>query len=162
MHRDLPIHARSGIVVVAIAVALGGWLPAHADERMPATTEAAECDPLDTRLCFLPYPSNFFTVPDDRTATGIRVNLPAAGAPVNAEGVPIDMSEWNRNDGFSPNTTILTHVPGLDAAASGLPSWTDLESSLGPDAPVVDRRSRHDGARRALGRARQPRRRCPR
>ena len=137
MHRDLPIHARSGIVVVAIAAGDRRLAPCARRRAEPATTEAAECDPLDTRLCFLPYPSNFFTVPDDRTATGIRVNLPAAGAPVNAEGVPIDMSEWNRNDGFSPNTTILTHVPGLDAAASGLPSWTDLESSLGPDAPVV-------------------------
>ena len=138
MHRDLPIRARSGIVVVAVAMALGGWLPAHADEAAPETSvPAPECDPLDTRLCFLPYPSNFFTVPDERTATGIRVNLPVAGAPLNAEGVPIDVSEWNRNDGFSPNTTILTHVRGLDAAASGLPSWTDLESSLGPDAPVV-------------------------
>jgi hypothetical protein len=103
-------------------MAFGGWLPAHADESTPEmSVPAPECDPLDTRLCFLPFPSNFFTVPDERSATGIRVNLPVAGAPVNAEGVPIDVGEWNRNDGFSPNTTILTHVPGLDAAASGLP-----------------------------------------
>ena len=97
----------------------------------------AGCDPLDTRHCLLPYPSNLFTVGDDYTATGLRVNFPAAGAPVNANGVPIDLAEWNRNDGFSPNSTILTFVPGLDAEASNLPSWTDLGGSLADDATVV-------------------------
>ena len=138
MNRDIPRRRRLGIVVATLAAAIGGWLPAHADDPAPTTTgPTADCDPLDTRLCFLPFPSNFFTVPDGRSATGLRVNLPGAGAPVNADGVPIDMGEWNRNDGFSPNTTILTHVAGLDEAASGLPSWTDLGASLAPDAPVV-------------------------
>jgi hypothetical protein len=66
-----------------------------------------------------------------------RVAFPAAGAPVNAQGVAVDVSEWNRADGFSPNTTILTYVPGLDAAASKLPPWTDLEASLSDIATVV-------------------------
>ncbi|HWL42162.1 MAG TPA: hypothetical protein VNQ73_04395 [Ilumatobacter sp.] len=95
------------------------------------------CDTLDTRHCFLPYPSNFFTVGDDYTDTGLRVRYPTELAPTNASGVPIDMAEWNRNDGFSPNSTILTFVPGLDAAASNLPSWTDLGASLDDDATVV-------------------------
>lgn len=95
------------------------------------------CDPLDTRECYLPYPSNAHTVPDEGTVTGLRVNLPLAGAPVNAQGVAIDPAEWNRNDGFSPNSTILTRVANLDAAASKLPAWTDIARSLEDSAPVV-------------------------
>ena len=52
-------------------------------------------------------------------------------------GVAIDPAEWNRNDGFSPNTPILTYVDGVDPAGSALPSWTDLGASLADDSPVV-------------------------
>jgi len=92
--------------------------------------EPEGCDPLDTRSCLLPFPSNAYR-------TSGRVALPSAGMPANASGVAIDPAEWNRNDGFSPNTPILTFVSGLDAEASSLPSWTDLESSLADDATVV-------------------------
>ena len=34
--------------------------------------------------------------------------------PRNREGKPIDPTEWNRNDGFSPGSDVLTFVPGLD------------------------------------------------
>ena len=97
----------------------------------------AGCDPLDERHCLLPFPSNHFTVADDSTATGRRVAFPADAMPVNSSGVAIDASEWNRNDGFSPNTSILVHVPDLDPLASALPSWTDLDSSLTDDASIV-------------------------
>ena len=127
----------------ALATAAPTSVAGPADPDTLAAIEAAVgaspagCDPLDARHCFLPYPSNRFTVADDYTPTGLRVHFPADGAPANAAGVPIDMAEWNRNDGFSPNSTILTFVPGLDPAASSLPSWTDLGASLDPDANVV-------------------------
>ena len=93
-------------------------------------TQPSGCDPLDARQCLLPFPSNAYR-------TDGRVALPLAGMPVNEGGVAIDPTEWNRNDGFSPNTAILTHIEGLDADASRLPRWTDLESSLADDASVV-------------------------
>jgi hypothetical protein len=108
----------------------------EADPETVAAIEAAlsgapdGCDPLDTRHCLLPFPSNAYR------ADG-RVALPAEGMPVNADGVGIDPTEWNRNDGFSPNTPILTYVEGLDAEATDLPTWTDLEASLADDATVV-------------------------
>ena len=83
------------------------------------------CDPTDTRHCYLPYPTDRMTASDPTAATGRRVALPG-GQLANADGVTLDVAEWNRNTGFSPNSTILTFVPGLDAAASRLPSWTDL------------------------------------
>ncbi|MEX0847667.1 MAG: hypothetical protein WD023_07795 [Ilumatobacteraceae bacterium] len=97
-------------------------------EQLDASPDG--CEPLDTRQCLLPFPSNAYRADD-------RVAFPAVGMPANASGIGIDPAEWNRNDGFSPNTPILTHVTGLDAAASNLPSWTDLEASLADDATVV-------------------------
>ncbi|MEZ5256185.1 MAG: hypothetical protein R2705_04650 [Ilumatobacteraceae bacterium] len=57
--------------------------------------------------------------------------------PANTSGTPIDPTEWNRNDGFSPNSPLLVFVPGLDVAASGLPSWTDPSTARSPQSPVV-------------------------
>lgn len=95
------------------------------------------CDVLDARDCLLPFPSDFFTVADSTTATGRRVKFDAAAMPKNKDGKAIDPSEWNRNDGFSPGTPIMTFVPGLDAAASRLAPVTDIGSSLDPNAPIV-------------------------
>ncbi len=92
--------------------------------------EAAGCDPLDERSCLLPFPSNAYR-------SDGRVAFPADGMPVNAAGVAIDPSEWNRNDGFSPNAPMLTFIAGLDPEASALPPWTDLQRSLDDDATVV-------------------------
>ncbi len=98
---------------------------------------APGCDPLDMRQCLLPFPSNHFLTDDPTTDTGRRVAFPEGSAPANADGTWVELTEWNRNDGFSPNTPILTYVPGLDAEASNLPPWTDLEASLADDTPVV-------------------------
>ncbi len=117
--------------------------PAEADATMLASIQSAidgapaGCDPLDTKRCLLPFPSDTYTVSDDATDTGLRVALPAEGLPANVDGVGIDPTEWNRNDGFSPSTPLLTFVPDLDPVASNLPSWTDIGSSLAKDSPVV-------------------------
>ncbi|MGD9705924.1 MAG: hypothetical protein AB7Q42_22770 [Acidimicrobiia bacterium] len=95
------------------------------------------CDLLDTQRCLLPFPSNFFTTVDATSDTGRRIAITPAAMPANASGVGIAPSEWNRNDGFSPNSSLLTYVPGLDAAESALPSFTDPEASLADDSPVV-------------------------
>ena len=98
------------------------------------------CDELDPRSCLLPFPNDRFTVADDTTATGRRVELDLISMPRDVAGKPVDPTEWNRNDGFSPSTPILTYVPGLDLAATWgtkAPVITDLARSLRDDAPVV-------------------------
>ncbi|MFM2078847.1 MAG: hypothetical protein RJA49_2737 [Actinomycetota bacterium] len=97
----------------------------------------AGCDPLDTTRCLLPFPSNAYSTADAASDTGLRVALPKDGMPANVDGLAIDPTEWNRNDGFSPNTPMLTYVPRLDAMKSALPSWTDIGSSLADTSPVV-------------------------
>ena len=127
--------------------------PATTIEAAPAPTDAdaatlaavetalaagpAGCDPLDTKRCLLPFPSNAYTTSDTATDTGVRVNMPEGALATNSAGVAIDLSEWNRNDGFSPNTPLLAYVPGVDATASNLPKWTDIGASLADDATVV-------------------------
>ncbi|MCY7297690.1 MAG: hypothetical protein LH616_00570 [Ilumatobacteraceae bacterium] len=63
--------------------------------------------------------------------------MPVGALAANASGVDIDLTEWNRNDGFSPNTPLLAFLPGLDATASNLPTWTDIGASLAGNATVV-------------------------
>ncbi|MTV25095.1 S-layer homology domain-containing protein [Nitriliruptoraceae bacterium ZYF776] len=114
------------------------------------------CEVLDEAACLLPFPSDRFTVAAD-TPTGRQVALPAEGMPVS-EGLPIpisedvtlpaigetaiDPTEWNRNDGFSPGTPILVHVPGVDLQETfGLDAGVQVVDrpavSLAADAPIV-------------------------
>ena len=62
----------------------------------------------------LPWPNDALTKRDKTTDTGRRLNLPKAGMPRNKDGVPIDPTDMNRADGFSPGSMILVKVPGLD------------------------------------------------
>lgn len=120
-------------VAPALCLALLPATPAPAT----ATASAAGCDPVDPAACLLPFPNDWFTTADDRTATGLRVNLPLAGMPRNVLGIPVDPREWNRNDGFSPGSMLLTQVPGLDLARTGAAPVTDIGRSLAADAPIV-------------------------
>jgi hypothetical protein len=65
-------------------------------------------------VCLQPWPNDYFTVADQSTDTRKRVNLDIDSTPRNQAGKPIDPTEWNRNDGFSPGQEIVTRVPGLD------------------------------------------------
>jgi hypothetical protein len=105
------------------------------DEALGASP--AGCDPLDTRACLLPFPSDAYTVGDESTDTGVRVAMPVDATTANVQGVSVDLTEWNRNDGFSPNSTLLAYVPGIAARASKLPPWTDLDRSIDDGSTVV-------------------------
>jgi hypothetical protein len=89
----------------------------------------------------LPWPNDALTVRDKSTDTGRRLNLPRDGMPRNAGGVPIDPTDMNRADGFSPGSMLIAKVPGLDNEAafelSRLPSLRDIASSLRKRSPIV-------------------------
>ncbi|MEM7141931.1 MAG: hypothetical protein AAF548_12960 [Actinomycetota bacterium] len=87
--------------------------------------------------CLLPFPSDALTVADDASVTGRRVALPVEGMPINENGVPVDPTRVNRNDGFSPGSAALVLFPGIDPAASGLPPITDISASLGDGSSSV-------------------------
>ena len=95
------------------------------------------CDPLDPGHCLFPFPNDHFTVEDPGTDTGRRVRFQLASMPTRADGTPVDPTELNRNDGFSPGPKMLTVVPGVDLARSGAPLITRIADSLAPDSAVV-------------------------
>jgi hypothetical protein len=94
------------------------------------------CEVLSDKNCLLPFPSDAHTVADPATGTQLRVDLPAGQLP-NADGQTFDPTEWNRNDGWSPNTPILVHVPDLDADATNLPPQDDIAMSTTPRSSTV-------------------------
>jgi hypothetical protein len=87
----------------------------------------------------LPFPDDRFTVPAD-TPTGRQVALPQDRTPKNRLGRPIDVTDLNRADGFSPGQPILVQVPGLDSPEAfrrtGAAPIDDPQRSLRRDAPV--------------------------
>ena len=100
-------------------------------------TRQSSCDPLDTSLCMLPFPDDFYTVADHAMPTGRRVYFPPGAFPASAHGGPVNPTAWEGNDGFSPGSLILTHVPGISLAASHVATISDMGASLSPDSPVV-------------------------
>ena len=111
------------LVALAALIALG--VPASASATGSQTpppgvdlTNADRCDFLDPAQCLLPWPNDYFTVPDRHTDTGRRINFSPAAMPVNKNGELIDPAEYNRSDGFSPGNLIITKVPGLDTPAA--------------------------------------------
>ena len=100
------------LAVVAAALPLSlGFTPVPVDTR---AIPDGYCDELDASRCLLPFPNDRYTVEDESAATGRRVQLDIRATPRNAAGKPVDPTELNRNDGFSPGSPVLTFVPGLD------------------------------------------------
>jgi len=115
-------------LVVAIIATTTLGAPANPSLRRP-------CDQTDQSLCLLPFPNDLFTTPDPTTATGRRVDFQLSEMPRSIVGKPIDPTEWNRNDGFSPGSMILTFVPGLDLHQTwGTQNMTGLRVG-GPNDP---------------------------
>ena len=123
-----------------VLLAGGGWVQGVADARpaqAPPVDAYGACDFLDPAKCLYPFPNDYFTVRDRSTDTNRRVQFSPDSMPRNAAGVPIDPTEWNRNDGFSPGSAILTSVPGLDLGRTGAAPETDIGRSLRASAPIV-------------------------
>ena len=102
---------------VALAVLALGLLAGGAGAEGIQTLQppvAPWCDDFDPSVCLSPFPNDYFTALDSQTKTGRRINFNILAMPRNAAGKPIDPTEWNRNDGFSPGALITVHIPGLD------------------------------------------------
>src|SRR3954466_12990096 len=97
---------------------------------LPAALAAlAFTAPATAAPALYPWPSNAYTRAHPTTDTGRRLDLQITQMPVNAAGVPVDPTAFNRNDGFSPGTLIVDRIPGLDTpaafAANHFPTNTD-------------------------------------
>jgi hypothetical protein len=124
-------------------VAVGAFLVLGVLASAPAATAAtpaADCEPF-AEPCLLPFPNDLFTKPDPTSATGVRVDLPQGAMPTNTNGVQVDVAPYNRSDGFSPGSSIIARVPGLDNQAAFNQTdpvrLADMSQADAPDAPIV-------------------------
>ncbi len=120
--------------------------PARCDGKDPVGVEldsADRCDPISApgEQCLFPYPNDFYTRPDDAAPTGLRLDLKTASMPVNAAGTPVDPTEINTSDGFSPGAPIVVRIPGLDNPAAFAQTdpvaITDMGESFAAKQPIV-------------------------
>jgi hypothetical protein len=140
------------LVMPAAALAMPGWHGhggghgGHEKSQLPPidTSEAANCDFIaepDNTLCMLPFPDDYYTVPDASSPTGRRINFKTAGMPANVFGQHISADPYNASDGFSQGATILVKVPGIetvaDVRASGAVPINHIGRYRKGNAPVV-------------------------
>ncbi|MDQ4006372.1 MAG: hypothetical protein M3135_08760, partial [Actinomycetota bacterium] len=125
------------IASAALTLVIAGAPITSAEPVLPIPSNVG-CDPLDAAACLLPFPNDVFTVADASTDTGRRVSfsplaMPRSGteATEGGEGKPVDPTEWNRNDGFSPGSLVMTYVPGIDLHAT----WSTQDRPHGGVAP---------------------------
>ena len=140
-----------GLAAVALLAAL--TIPAGAQAKQPS---------------MLPWPNDALTKRDRTTDTGRRLDLPRSLMPRNKDGVPIDPTDMNRADGFSPGSMIIARIPGLDNAEalrrSHLPLAAQPRREPRQELPGRGLQRAHRQAPSRLGRARLQRdhRRQPR
>ncbi|MFF9348525.1 hypothetical protein [Streptomyces sp. NPDC014734] len=122
---------------LAAALCAAAVLVPSAPPARAAAPHTPGCDPLAAAECLLPFPNDWYTRPDPGTDTGRRVAFGTTDLPRATTGGAIDPTAWNRSDGFSPGSTLIAQVPGIDPVATGAAPLTDIGRSLAPDAPVV-------------------------
>lgn len=95
------------------------------------------CENVSGVHCLLPFPSNRFLATDATTHTGHRVALPVEAMPTNARGTPINPDIYNRFDGFSPATSIMTAFGGGDLDGTNLADEQHIGDSLLDTSPTL-------------------------
>ena len=53
------------------------------------------CDPLIPEYCLLPFPNSFYTVPSNKTSTGLVVDLSVTSFPADSLNRYVHPHEWN-------------------------------------------------------------------
>ncbi len=142
----------AGLAALSAALLLGACSDNDSAARVDLShldaSTAERCDHLVPEHCLYPFPNNHFTIADSSSATGLRVHLDAASAPVaqavaipplglDSPGGALAPAEWNRNDGFSPGAMLLARIPGLDLDQTGAVRIGDISKSLAADAPIL-------------------------
>ena len=121
---------------------------AKSKQQCPVTVDLgpdpANCDFLDTSICLYPFPNDYYTKKDSSSPTGLRLDLDPDSTPVNTGNdnpKPIDVTDINRADGFSPGNQIIVKIKGLETPAafnnSKLVPLNDISAYKDPDQAVL-------------------------
>ena len=107
------------------------------DEEEPIAIEGDEaCDPLAEGACMLPWPSDRYLKRKASNRTGYQLAYEQDAAWANVYGFEVEMRPFNRNDGFSPSSQLLT-VFDEPADLSDAAFWDSIERSEADDHPTV-------------------------
>ena len=133
-----------GVAVVGLALALPAQAAAKTKSPPVDLSSADHCDFIGQQqgsLCLLPFPDDYYAVPDAGTATGLRINLKTEATPPNVAGQRVDTAPYSLNDGFSPGQTIVVKVPGLNSIAAmqrtGAVPINHIGDYARPNQPIV-------------------------
>ena len=147
------MFATTALLLAAFAPAATAGNPPRHPRRDARTSEtlppidlshAETCDfiaePGDP-VCMLPFPDDYYTVPDAGSATGRRVDFKTEGMPANAASTHIEAAPYNASDGFSPGSVILLKIPGIgtsqDVKAMRAAAINHIGRYASSNAPVV-------------------------
>ena len=107
-------------------------------------TRAGECDFVGQQqgsLCLLPFPDDYYTVADETTRTGRRVELKTPATPPTPPACTSRPARTTSTTGSAPGSRSSLKVPGLDTPAALAATDPVALNHLGryaePDAPVV-------------------------
>jgi hypothetical protein len=143
------MHCRRLIApaIVALLVSAATAPAAPPPDQTSPLPNVTGCDTIDASACMLPFPNDLYTKADPSTKTGRRIDFNLLAMPQNVARKPIDPTDWNRADGFSPGSEIVTKITGLDtdqqldaihgADGIGVARLWSPEASLDADAPVA-------------------------
>ncbi len=140
--RAVPVQVKAGSGKASRTLRGGGCIQLNLGEN------PARCDFLDPTQCLQPFANDYFTRNDRSSETGKRLNLWEPGMPASITesggvitGTPIDPTNMNRGDGFSPGNLITLKIPGMDTPAafenSGIVPITDPGAYADPNQPVI-------------------------
>src|SRR3954463_9024652 len=83
-------------------------------DQTAAMPNPTGCDSIDSSACLLPFPNDLYTKADPSTKTGGPGDPSLLPMPRTGAGKPIDPTDQNRADGFSPGSMIVTKIAGLN------------------------------------------------
>ncbi|MFH2006575.1 MAG: hypothetical protein ABI333_08325 [bacterium] len=125
---------------VLVALWLGMFTVGCGEKADPVEVVHVEtqtgCDDLNPLYCPAPWPSDRYLERDETTVTGFRIAYTQEVIPDGCSTRPFNLEPFNRLDGFSPGSQIVTlfaSPPDLTDAAD----HDDIDRSLESDSPIV-------------------------
>ena len=93
------------------------------------------CQPILGTDCLAPWPSAYWETPAG-TRTGWKIDIAEGVMPADTRGNRLPATDWNRRDGFSPNTPIVV-LPGVALDETLLPDETRPALAFATDLPIL-------------------------
>jgi hypothetical protein len=140
INRDRIGRPRRMLTFAVGCAVVAGFAPSAASAGL-SSGPANGCQPFSGDPCLFPFPNDLFTKHDSSSATGRRVHLPQDAMPTNTDDAQMSTAPYDVADGFSPGSSIIVRVPGLDNPAAldetGAAPLTDIGQSLHPGEPIA-------------------------